>query len=556
MKLFFALIQEMSVFLVIGYLFSKSPAFKSLTGETLRLRHKLVLYVTFSIFSVLGTDFGLPVRDAVANTRAIGAVLAGIIGGPLLGTAVGFTGGLHRYFVGGFVAGPAMLATTVEGLLGGVAHLYLVRTGRSEQIFNPRTAFTVTFCSELTHMAIVAVLGRPSGEALALVRVIALPMITANSFGTFLFMSIIRDQKGMYDKFSVMFSARALKIAERTLGILEGGFNCATATEMARIIQHESGVGAVAITDTEKILAFVGIGSDHHRAGAPIASPETQKAIRNNEVVLIDGVQQRYRCSLSPDCSLTSTLIVPLHVDDEVVGTIKLYEPKHKLFHNMNRTLGEGIANLLSDQLLRSRYEEQKNLLVTSELKLIQAQINPHFLFNALNTIIAITRRDADQARDLLHHLSNFFRINLKRSSELATIGEELDHVCSYLKIEKARFRNKLRTEMRIDKELMALKIPAFTLQPIVENAIKHGISKMIGQGLVRVSASRTAGTLSIEIEDNAGAFTESAETNGLGMNIVDKRIKNRCGSQYGLEVSCVPQERTRVAVSLPGQGC
>jgi two-component system LytT family sensor kinase len=556
MKLFFALMQEMSVFLVIGYLFSKSPAFKSLTGETLRLRHKLVLYVTFSIFSILGTSFGLPVRDAVANTRAIGAVLAGIIGGPLLGTAVGFTGGLHRYFVGGFVAGPAMLATTVEGFLGGLAHLYLVRTGRSEQIFNPRVAFLVTFCSELTHMTIVATLGRPSGEALALVRVIAIPMITANACGTFLFMSIIRDQKDMYDKLSVMFSARALKIAERTLDILERGFNRATATEMARIIQHESGVGAVAITDTEKILAFVGTGSDHHRAGAPIASPATQKAIRNNEVVLIDGVKERYHCSLSPDCKLTSTLIVPLHVDDEVIGTIKLYEPKHKLFHNMNRTLGEGIANLLSDQLLRSRYEEQKNLLVTSELKLIQAQINPHFLFNALNTIIAITRRDADQARELLHHLSNFLRINLKRSTELATIGEELDHVSSYLKIEKARFRNKLRTEVRIDPELMNLKIPTFTLQPIVENAIKHGISGMIGQGLVRVSASRDTGKLSIEIEDNAGAFAETAETKGLGMNIVDKRIKNRCGSQYGLRVSCLPQERTLVAVFLPGQGC
>ncbi len=556
MKLFFALLQEMSVFLVMGYLFSKSPAFKALAGETLRRRQKVILYVIFSIFSILGTYFGLPVRDAVANTRAIGAVLAGIIGGPLLGTAVGFTGGLHRYYVGGFVAGPAMLATTMEGLIGGLVHYYLCRRNRSEQIFTPRLAFVTTFFSEILHMAIILGLGRPFDDALALVKIIAIPMITANALGTFLFMSIIRDQKNMYDKLSVLFSARAFKIAERSLGMLGRGFNRETARELARIIHEESGVGAVAITDTDKLLAFEGVGADHHIVGSPIASPLTLKAIRNNEVIMIDGVRDPYRCSLSPDCTLTSVLIVPLQIDDEAIGTIKLYEPKNKLFLNMNKTLGEGIAKLLSDQLLRYRYEDQKNLLVTSELKLIQAQINPHFLFNALNTIMAITRKDAGRARELLQHLSNFFRKNLKRSGDLASIDEELNHVNSYLKIEKARFEDKLQVEFDIDPELLTLKIPTFTLQPLIENAIRHGVSKMLEQGVIRVSVARSAMDVTIEVEDNAGAYSEDAKGGGLGMNIVDKRIKNLCGSQYGIKVRCVPQQRTLVAITIPGQGC
>ncbi len=556
MKLFFALIQEMSVFLVIGYLFSKSPAFKALAGETLRRRQKIMLYVIFSIISILGTYFGLPIRDAVANTRAIGAVLAGIIGGPLLGTAVGFTAGLHRYFVGGFVAAPAMLATTVEGLIGGLVHFYLMRRNRSEKIFDPRIAFATTFFSELVHMAIIAGMGRPLEDSLALVRIIAIPMITANALGTSLFMSIIRDQKSMYDKLSVLFSARAFKIAERSLGVLGRGFNKETARELARIIHDESGVGAVAITDTKKLLAFEGIGSDHHLVDGPIASGLTQKAMDSNEVILVDGVRHPYRCSLSPDCILTSVLIVPLHIDDEVIGTIKLYEPKNKLFLNMNRTLGEGIANLLSDQLLRYRYEEQKNLLVTSELKLIQAQINPHFLFNALNTIMAITRKDAGRARQLLLHLSNFFRKNLKRSSELASIEEELDHVNSYLKIEKARFEDKLQVSLDVAPELRQLKIPTFTLQPIIENAIKHGVSAMLEQGVVKLSVRRDSQSLTIEIEDNAGTYSEKANDGGLGMNIVDKRIKNLCGGQYGITASCVPEERTLITITFPKQGC
>ena len=101
--------------------------------------------------------------------------------------------------------------------------------------------------------------------------------------------------------------------------------------------------------------------------------------------------------------------MVPLRLDNEVIGTIKLYEPKHKLFLNLNRTLGERESPGSSPSSCCARATRtRRGLLVTSELKLIQAQINPHFLFNALNTIIAVIRRDADQARELLLHLSNF----------------------------------------------------------------------------------------------------------------------------------------------------
>ncbi|RMF74257.1 MAG: sensor histidine kinase, partial [Alphaproteobacteria bacterium] len=120
MTLVFNLLQQMSVFLVLAYLFSKSPAFRALTGGPLRLRQKALIYLIFSCFSIMGTYFGLPVQGAIANTRAIGAVLGGLIGGPVLGTAIGLTGGLHRYALGGFTASACGVSTTVEGLLGGL----------------------------------------------------------------------------------------------------------------------------------------------------------------------------------------------------------------------------------------------------------------------------------------------------------------------------------------------------------------------------------------------------------------------------------------------------
>lgn len=551
----FALLQQMSVFLVIAYLFTKSPFFRSFHIHTLHPRTLLLLYVIFSTFSILGTYFGLPINDAIANTRAIGAVLAGIIGGPLLGGAVGLTAGLHRFSLGGFTAVSCGVSTTVEGLIGGLVHIYLVRHYQQHRLLSPMVAFLTTLVAEMTQMLIILLLSQPFDQAVALVRIIALPMILANSTGAAIFVSIIRDQRKMYDELSVFFSTKALKMAEKTVAILGRGFNMQTAGEVASVILQETGVGAVGITDREKVLAFVGDGSDHHQVGQNISSTQTMKAIRENRIVYADGGKKKWRCNLSTACPLGSVLCVPLRLDNELIGTINLFEPKNKLFLVTNKTLGEGITKLLSDQILYARYIEQKTLVTSAELKLAQAQISPHFLFNALNTIIAITRKDADRARDLLLHLSNFFRKNLKNTGNLATLEEELNHVHSYLVIEKARFEDRLQLEMAVDDDLLTLMLPVFSLQPIVENAIKHGISNMLGQGVIRLTAVRQAGFLRISVEDNAGNFIERGKK-GLGMSIVEKRIKNLCGESHGLEISCIPGERTVVVITLPEGGC
>lgn len=554
MGILFSLVQTMSVFLVVAYLYCKSPGFKPLTTQSLRLQDKVYLYFFFSAISLMGTYLGVPVHDALANTRAIGPILAGLIGGPVLGTAVGFTGGLHRYFFGGFTAISCGLSTTAEGLIGGLVHLCFIRKGKPELVFSPEVAFVVTVFAEVVQMCIILLVSRPYSEAVALVQIIAMPMIVTSSAGAALFMSIIRDQKNMYEKTAMLFSARAFRIAERTLHVLMKGFNAETALEMAKIVHEETGVGAVAITDTRQVLAFVGSGSDHHLPGSPISSKSTRTAIEENRVIFEDGVRERYKCSISEDCPLNSVLVVPLNVDNDTIGAIKLYEPKNKRFLNMNKSFGEGIAGVLSNQLLLSRYQEQKSLLVTAELKLIQAQVNPHFLFNSLNTIIAIVRRDADRARSLLIHLSNFFRKNLKRSSDFSTLEEELDHVKSYLQIEEARFEDRLEVEMDIDPTLLHLKIPTFTLQPLIENAIKHGISNMLEKGVTRIRAYRENDLAFIEIEDNAGTYCAGGMTDGHGIRIVDKRIKYLMGADFGTTVFCVPHELTRVTVKIPAE--
>jgi two-component system, LytTR family, sensor kinase len=562
-KLVIQLVEALSVFVVIFYLYCRSPAFRPLKPDWPRPRGKVRLYLVFTAITILGNYLGVPVVEgqAIVNARAVGATLAGLLGGPILGLLVGATAGLHRVTaLSGAAALPGAISTTLEGLIAGLVHLGMKR--RPERLMTPTVAALTTFVGEIIHMGIVGVLTQPHAQAIEIVRVIAIPMVIVNPIGSALFMAVLLERQREMDRVAASSSARALQVADRTLRLLARGISREAAGELAAIVKDQTGVGAVCVTDTERVLGWAGMGGDHHLPGNPIASPYTRQSIAENAVVFADGVHQAYDCTITPSCPLHSMVIAPLQVDGVVVGTVQLFEPRDRRFLNMNKSLGEGLAALLSSQLLIARYQEQKALLVMSELKLAHAQVNPHFLFNALNTIIAILRRDGDRARELLIHLSNFFRKNLKRSSDVSTLAEELEHVRAYLEIEKARFEGRITVETDVDPALLAVRMPAFTLQPLVENAFKHGLASMLADGRATIRAYRKDGTAIVEIEDNAGAWVEPREPRekaGLGMSIVDKRVKNLYGESWGLSVTCVPSELTRVTVRLPlpseGQG-
>src|SRR5574343_1001724 len=126
-ELTLTLLQQTCVYLVIAYLLSRSPIFIPLMHVTIRLPHRLTCYVVFSLFCIMGTYLGLKIDDSIANTRAIGAVLGGVLGGPSVGLAVGFTGGLHRFTLGGSSAFACMVSTIVEGLIGGLFHRHMMQ---------------------------------------------------------------------------------------------------------------------------------------------------------------------------------------------------------------------------------------------------------------------------------------------------------------------------------------------------------------------------------------------------------------------------------------------
>jgi two-component system LytT family sensor kinase len=538
--------------MALFYVLSRTKAFQ-VRPDTPPARTWVLRWLFFTFITITGSYLGIDLPDGViANTRALGAIVAGFVGGPLLGVAVGATAGVHRVSLGGTTAFAGAVATTAEGLIGGLVHLWLARRAGPGSLPGWRLAGGVTACTEVLHMGFVLVLSPTNPDPWAVVRIIGPPMILANAIGAALFALVMHDRQRERDQVAADSSARALRAAQRTLGILARGFDPAAAPELARIIREESGAGAVAITDTTQVLAFDGLGAEHHRAPGPIVSTFSRRAIESGEVVFADGVNEHYGCPITPDCPLDSVLISPLTLDGDVVGTVQLFEPRHRRFSSVNRSLGEGLAALLSAQLVAARYEQAKGLLTQQELKLIQAQVNPHFLFNALNTVAAVLRADPARARDLLLHLAAFFRKNLKRPPDLASLREELEHVGSYLEIEKARFADRLTVETEVDPSLLEVRLPAFTLQPLVENAFKHGLAHTLGPCTARIRARRDGRHALIEIEDDAGAYLEPVAGDGLGLRSVDRRIKTLLGPEYGVAVSCVPGELTRVTVRIP----
>lgn len=557
------LLQHMLLFLGLAYLFTKTPVFTALVNNALTLPDKILIYVLFSGFCILGTYFSeqtIHSDDAISNTRAIGAVLGGLLGGPLVGLLVGATGGLHRMLSLSSPSDPinyidiaCALATTCEGLLAGFIHYWQLRKGKIDQLFSPRFVLWVTLLAESVHMLLFLLLGLWVGEVLTaweLVKEIAPPMLLANSLGVALIIYMIREQRRACDQQAS--SKTAWQIASKIPLLLHERFDQHSARQMATIIQQQTRVGAVAITDRERLLAFSGIASDHHLPGTKISSSATLQAISESRVIFLEGVQKNYQCRLDSNCPLGSVLIIPLRdeANNEVFGTIKLYEPRNKLFRNINHSLGESIAQLLSNGILAGRYQVQQQRRIQDQYKILTTQVNPHFLYNALTTIGFMACQQGARAQQLLQHLSDFFRKSLEQADDTSSVQAELEYVNDYLEIEKARFEERLRVKIELPTMLLKESLPVFTLQPIVENAIKHGISQLLSGGAVTIGGEDLGEQYRLWVEDNAGLYCDD-DIMGMGLKI-DERIKMAHGEQYGLEIVCQPQQWTRVNILLP----
>ena len=555
LRLYVSLINNLGLGIILALILSKTRFFKNLIiNYRIQPIEKILLSCIFGSLGIIATYTGVPINGALANFRAIGVVVGGILGGFWVGVGAGVIAGLHRWAIDidGFTALACGIATVLEGMVGGMASKYLKNAAHMWY-----KAFLVTLLSQAVQMLTILIVARPFEAALELVKIIALPMMTINSIGSALFMLIIEGIFNERQRIGANYAQLALHIANKTLPIMRKGFNGTTLEKVAKIILKMTGVAAVSFTDKEQILAHVGSGSDHHIPGTHILTKLTRKALETKKHQIASS-RNAIGCG-HITCSLNSAIIVPLTVKDNVMGTMKLYSEETKGINYVDIQLAQGLAHMFSTQIELSIGDEQARLLEKAELKALQAQINPHFLFNAISTISSYCRTKPEQARNLLIHLGDYFRKNLNVIKDYVSLHDEIEHIKSYVAVEQARFGD--RITIQYDITHMKCKIPPLTVQPLVENAIKHGLLAKPGGGVIRISASCNKNEVKVIVEDNGvgmseekckNLFKNESMKNGIALININNRLKNAYGEAYGLEIKSALGEGTKVYLRIP----
>lgn len=229
--------------------------------------------------------------------------------------------------------------------------------------------------------------------------------------------------------------------------------------------------------------------------------------------------------------------------------------------------LSDGIERMVGRLKLQiDKNAEQEKQRRRTELALLQAQINPHFLYNTLDTIIwLIESGKIEEAVKMVTSLSNFFRFSLSRGKNVITLAEEEQHIRSYLEIQQMRYRDLMEYEIDISDQLKNYILPKLTLQPLVENALYHGIKTKRRKGLISVSGRLQNDNLILEVADDGIGMSkerlnavrislENGKPEGFGLRTVHQRIQILFGAEYGLTVESEPNAGTRVIVMLPMQ--
>jgi len=202
------------------------------------------------------------------------------------------------------------------------------------------------------------------------------------------------------------------------------------------------------------------------------------------------------------------------------------------------------------------KLEEQQRLLVEARLAALTSQINPHFLFNTLNSVSSLIRTDPDQARVMLVRLSKVLRRLLRKHETFTPLREELSFIEDYLAIEVVRFGDKLQFQKDVAEETLDMLVPSMLLQPLVENSIKHGLSSKVEGGTIRIRTERKGERLHLLVEDNGVGIPDSKLATlldgGIGVTNVNERLKVLFGNQYRMWIDSQPGHGTRIEIEVP----
>ncbi len=554
-QIIIALIQQMGLNIIVALLLSRLGMFTRMIRNRKRSTSDLIFpVIVLGCLGIVGTYTGVPIQGALANARMVPVFVGGLLGGPVVGLFAGLIAGVHRWGIdiGGFTALSCMISTILEGAMAGFLSPFFYRSENK-----PLYALWAAAAAEIMQMIIIILTARPVADALQLVSVIMGPMVIGNAIGCALIILVFENLFSEGERMAARQSHQVLKIADQSLALFRKGLSRETAAEAAGIIRKEMGLIAVAFTDKEKILVHSGAGDDHHTPRKSRLTRITREVLNNGELKTA-MTKEEIGCE-QPDCALRSAVIAPLKRNEECIGALKLYKGEENGINQADIETARGLAVLISSQLELSRLEEQKTLLRQAQMLALQAQINPHFLFNAINTIVSLIRTDPDKGRGLLIHLGTFYRNTLQAGATSVPLETEIRHINAYLEIEQARFGERLKVVYDLEEGVNP-DLPPLLLQPLVENAVIHGIQPSPEGGTVTIRSESTSGGYVLSVQDDGVGFSEENicedEEDGadksVGLANIRQRLLNLYGPSSELQLSCEEGKGVVARIFIP----
>jgi two-component system LytT family sensor kinase len=363
---------------------------------------------------------------------------------------------------------------------------------------------------------------------------------------------LLRRRHLVFNTVEERATLRTLAFATSAVSTLRQGLSSKTAIKVLRSLVPQSGGPAASLYDTRSLLGFQarpGSRADHHARHVAEEAEEVQQALASGRTQLV----RLHTEEPTSTCPLRVAVVAPLTIHDQTVAALVTYHSAEPSPAQLS--VATDLADLLATQLRLQRADQQQAALVRSELRALRAQISPHFIYNTLTTITSFVRTDPERARDLLTEFADFSRRAFRGpSNEFTTLADELVYVNQYLKFEQARFGDRLTVRYHIDPEVLSTVVPALLVQPLVENAVKHGIEPRLGKGQITIEADDQDDECLIVVRDDGEGLEmalDLAEHQGALGNI-DRRLNHVFGPAHGLEIISEPGKGTSVRVRIP----
>lgn len=328
----------------------------------------------------------------------------------------------------------------------------------------------------------------------------------------------------------------ALHAVTATLPHLRGGLTPASAAKAAPHLRTLVGAPAVALCRDGVVLAWDGAGADHHRAGDDVGA--LLDPVRPDRL----HVEPDLRCT-APGCPLGAAVVAPIVVGGDPVGALVACHPSGGRLRPEDTRAAQEAASLVAAQLALAELDAQAERLAQAELRALRAQISPHFVYNAMAAIASSIHRDPDGARELLTEFAEFTRYAFRSAGPYVTLAEELRYVEKYLRLEQARFGDRLRVRIEVAPEVLQAVVPVLSVQPLVENAVRHGLERHEGGLHVELLGRDLGNDVELRVCDDGPGIADPEAAlagtagGGIGLSNVQQRLRQTYGAPYGLRI-------------------